>query len=194
MGCVKWRGAAGRSCSAKTARPGPSDLPTEGLIRALLLQTALPQPWGLRSFWATQHSTGREGVWAGTSVTRARGSCTVISIPNNSATTAQPLPRSLSLNNEVTPPSPPVGLPRGLPARCTFLVPGRRGAACSAQAAWRAGSTQAPGRLSGREHPAQNSREHLPSLEWQQLPRCLAEKEAQLCLPGGSHGASAVLG
>lgn len=35
----------------------------------------------------------------------------------------------------------------------------------------------------GRERPAQDRREHLPLLEWQQLPRCEAGKKAQLCLP-----------
>lgn len=77
---------------------------------------------------------------------------------------------------------PTRGPSQGSASPCTCPVPGRRGAACSAQAARRAGSTQAPGRLSGWECPAQNSREHLPSLKWQQLPRCLVGKEAQLCL------------
>lgn len=50
---------------------------------------------------------------------------------------AQPLLRSPSLNKGVTPSSPPVGLPRGLPAPCTRLLPGRQGAA---RAAWEAGA------------------------------------------------------
>lgn len=91
VGCVKWQGATVCSCGVETAQPGPSCLLTEGLIRALLLQKALQQPWGLRSFQAPLHSTGREGVWAGTGATHAGGSCTVISIANSSVTTAQPL-------------------------------------------------------------------------------------------------------
>lgn len=43
-------------------------------------------------------------------------------------------------------------------------------------------STWALGKLSGGECPAQNSQEHLPSHKWQQLPRCLPEREAQRCL------------
>lgn len=97
-------------------------------MRALLFQMAL----GAEVILGSPHRTGREGVWAGTSATRARGSCTVISVRNPSVSTAQPLLRSPSLNKGVTPSSPPVGLPRGLPAPCTRLLPGRQGAARAA--------------------------------------------------------------
>lgn len=130
-GMCKMVVAAGHSCSAETARLGPSCLLTEGLMRALLFQMAL----GAEVILGSPHRTGSEGVWAGSSATHARGSCTVISIPNPSASTAQPLPRSPSLNKEVTPSSPPVSLPRGLPAPCTHPLPGRQRAARAARGA-----------------------------------------------------------
>lgn len=74
-----------------------------GLIRALLLRTALPQPWGLRSFWAPH--TALEGKGFGQAPVQRTPEAAALSSLSPKA------PQSLSLNNGLHHPAHPWAFP-----------------------------------------------------------------------------------
>ena len=152
-----------RNCPHSGVNKGsaPPDSPVTALGAEIILGS-LTQHWKGRSLGRHQLDARQRQLHCRLHQLHNHGPApAVIPVPEQRGCTPQPCRG----------PSPPA------PRPC--LVPRRRGAARSP----RAGSTQAPGRLAGWERPAQNSRDHLPALEWQQLPRCLAGKEARLCLP-----------